>query len=148
MTFFPTRENCNPDNPEEAFLWMFVALPHVKGAPLMMPVEFYRLVSKRLWELGARPVEEPTLQWVPPMATDPNFMSSPGRWVPAGTGPVPSEEDEAASKVALLSNVQKAEVRAVLQRWMDGHPLPDSPAGRAVNELTEHQRDVVWKLLR
>ena len=70
MTFFPTRENCNPDNPEEAFLWMFVALPHVKGGPLMMPVEFYRLVSKRLWELGARPVEEPTLQWVAPMATE------------------------------------------------------------------------------
>lgn len=144
---FPTRENCDPNNPEEAFLWMFVALPHVKGAPLMMPVEFYRLVSKRLWDLGCRPTEEPTLRWVAPAATDPNFMFSPGRWVPVGDGAPSTEEDEARAKLDLLSNQQKAEVLSVLKRWVDGHPLPDTPAGKAVNDLTEHQRNIVLRVL-
>ena len=112
---FPTRENCNPEDPEEAFLWMFAALPGVKGAPLLMPVDYYRLVSKRLWELGCRPAAEPTLEWVPPSATDANWMTSPGRWVPAGTRPAPDGRQAAREAVDKLTAQQRYELLQVLR---------------------------------
>lgn len=59
MEDLPTRENCDPTNPEEAFLWMFVGLPGVNGASMIMGPDYYRQISKQLWELGARPAEEP-----------------------------------------------------------------------------------------
>lgn len=145
---FPTRENCNPNDPEEAFLWMFAALPHVRGAPLLMPVDYYRQVSKRLWELGARPVEEPTLEWVAPSANEPHWLTSPGRWVPAGQGPKRSESDLARDAVARMSRQQKAELRMALEDFADGKPLPDSPAGRVINTLSFEQREIVLSVLR
>lgn len=145
---FPTRDNCDPNDPEEAFLWMFAALPHVKGAPLIMPVEYYRAVSKRLWDLGARPVQEPTLEWVAPTATEPHWLTSPGRWVPAGTRPVRSEQDEAKDAVAKMSLQQKAELLKALEALEAGDTLPDTPAGRVVNTLSFHQREIVLSVLR
>lgn len=145
---FPTRDNCNPDDPEEAFLWMFAALPHVKGAPLIMPVEYYRAVSKRLWDLGARPAVEPALEWVAPTATEAHWLTSPGRWVPAGTGPKRSEEDEARTAIAQMSLQQRAELLKVLEALEAGGVIPDTPAGRVVNTLSFHQREVVLKVLR
>lgn len=145
---FPTRENCDPTNPEEAFLWMFAALPMVKGAPLIMPVEYYRAVSKRLWDLGCRPSEEPLLEWVAPTATEPHWLTSPGRWVPAGTSPKLTEEDEASRAVEKMSRQQKAELRVALEALACGDGLPDSPAGRVVNTLSFHQREVVLAVLR
>lgn len=145
---FPTRENCDPNNPREAFLWMFAALPHVKGAPLIMPISYYEDVSERLWELGARPVEEPTLEWVAPSATDPHWLTSPGRWVPAGSVPPRSEEQEAADAIAKMSMQQKAELLKVLEALEAGETLPDTPAGKVVNTLSFHQREVVLSVLR
>ena len=145
---FPTRENCDPTNPREAFLWMFVALPHVKGAPLIMPISYYEDVSERLWELGARPTEEPTLEWVPPSATEPHWLTSPGRWVPAGTGPKRTERDEAKDAVSRMSMQQKAELFKVLEALESGESLPDTPAGKVVNTLTFEQREVVLAVLR
>lgn len=145
---FPTRENCDPNDPEEAFLWMFAALPHVKGAPLIVPIEHYRDVSKRLWDLGARPVEDPVLEWVPPSATEPHWITSPGRWLPAGSGPKRTERDEAKDAVARMSMQQKAELFKVLQGLLDGEPLPDTPAGKVVNTLNFEQRDVLLEVLR
>jgi len=91
---------------------MFAALPHVRGAPLLMPIDYYRQVSKRLWDLGCRPVEEPTLEWVAPSATEPHWLTSPGRWVPAGSGPKRTEEDEAREAMTKMSRQQKAELCA------------------------------------
>lgn len=145
---FPTRENCDPTNPREAFLWMFAALPHVKGAPLIMPIAYYEDVSERLWDLGARPVADPVLEWVPPTATEPHWLTSPGRWVPAGTAPKRTEQDEARDAVARMSMQQKAELLKVLEALEEGKPLPDTPAGRVVNTLTFDQRDVVLSVLR
>jgi hypothetical protein len=144
---FPTRENCDPNNPEEAFLWMFAALPHVRGAPLIMPTEYYRQVSKRLWDLGSRPSEEPTLQWLPPSATEANWITSPGRWVSAGSV-VRTEEQEAADALAKMARQQKAELRMVLELWVEGKALPDTPAGKVANTLNEHQRGLSLNLLR
>lgn len=145
---FPTRANCDPTNPREAFLWMFAALPHVKGAPLIMPISYYEDVSERLWELGARPTVEPTLEWVAPSATEPNWITSPGRWVPAGQAPKRTERDEAQDAVSRMSMQQKAELFKALQALSDGEPLPDTPAGKVVNTLTFEQRDVVLEVLR
>lgn len=145
---FPTRENCDPTDPYEAFLWMFAALPMVKGAPLIMPVGYYREISKRLWDLGCRPVEEPTLEWVAPTANDPHWLTSPGRWVPAGTVPALSEEEQARQAVSKMSRQQQTELLAVLELDADGKPLPDSPSGIVANTLSFTQRDVVLKVLR
>ncbi len=145
---FPTRENCDPNDPSEAFLWMFAALPHVKGAPLIMPVEYYREISKRLWELGARPSAEPTLEWVAPTATEAHWLTSPGRWVPAGSSRKLSEEDEARRAVDRMSRQQKAELLKALTVLEAGGVLPDSPAGKVVNTLSFHQREVVLSVLR
>lgn len=112
---FPTRENCDPENPREAFLWMFAALPYVKGAPLIMPISYYEDVSQRLWDLGARPTEEPTLEWVAPTATEPNWATSPGRWVPAGTAPQRTGVQMAKDVVAVMSMQQRAELRQALE---------------------------------
>ena len=145
---FPTRANCDLKDPEEAFLWMFAALPHVRGAPLIMPMEYYRAVSKRLWDLGARPVEDPVLEWVPPSATEPHWLTSPGRWVPAGEGPKRTERQEAKDAVARMSLQQKTELLNVLEALEAGDPLPDTPSGRVVNTLSFEQREVVLSVLR
>ena len=145
---FPTRDNCDLTDPEEAFLWMFVALPHVKGAPLIMPIEYYRAVSKRLWDLGARPTEEPILEWVAPTATEPHWLTSPGRWVPAGSAPKRTERDQAQDAVAHMSLQQKAELLKVLETLEGGGVLPDTPAGRVVNTLSFEQREIVLDVLR
>lgn len=142
---FPTRDNCDPTDPEEAFLWMFAALPGVKGAPLLMPVDYYRLVSKRLWDLGCRPAAEPTLEWVPPSGNEPNWLTSPGRWVPAGSRPVLSEADQARAAMARMSSQQKHELLTVLEA---GEPFPDSPAGRVAVTLSDEQQTVVLSVLR
>jgi hypothetical protein len=141
---FPSRENCNPQDPEEAFLWMFAALPGVKGAPLIMPAEYYRQISKRLWDLGCRPVEEPTLEWVAPTATEPHWMTSPGRWVPAGSAPKTSEHDQARKSVEKMSLQQRAELLKELQADQPG----DTPSGRVVRCLTPRQRTVILEVLQ
>lgn len=145
---FPTRENCDPSDPEEAFLWMFAALPHVKGAPLIMPIEYYRAVSQRLWDLGARPAEEPTLEWIAPSASEPHWLTSPGRWVPAGSAPKRTDRDQARDAVANMSLQQKAELLKVLEGLEAGEVLPDTPAGRVVNTLSFEQREIVLSVLR
>jgi hypothetical protein len=78
---FPTKENCDPTNPYQAFLWMLVAMPYMKGAQLVLPVDYLQFVSKRLWDCGVRPVQEPTIKYQKPAATDPNWLTSPGTWV-------------------------------------------------------------------
>lgn len=110
---FPLRENCNPDNPEEAFLWMLVALPYQTGAQLVMPVEYLQLISKRLWDCGARPTAEPIIKYRPPSGSEPNWMSAPGRWVKASDpDPKPNPVRQA---VAALTMQQRAELLAELQ---------------------------------
>lgn len=140
---FPLRENCDPTDPEEAFLWMFAALPGVKGAPLIMPIDYYRLVSRRLWELGCRPVEEPTLEYVRPTGNEPNWMTSAGSWVPAGQAPKRTEEQQAREAVEAMTAQQQHELRVALTEGAD----PATPAGRVVASMTERQRNIVRAVL-
>lgn len=93
---FPLRENCDLTDPHQAFLWMLVALPHQEGGPLLMPVSYLRYISKRLWDCGARPVEEPTIRYEPPTGVEPNQFRAPGRWVDVDT---PQVQERAVVRV-------------------------------------------------
>lgn len=110
---FPTRENCDLTNPDEAFLWMLVALPYQEGGQLVMPIPYLKMVSRRLWECGARPMEEPTIRYEPPTGVEPNWMTSPGSWVPADSPP--QRRYTAKDVVAKLNGQQKAEFRDALE---------------------------------
>lgn len=142
---FPTRENCDSTNPEEAFLWMLVALPGQNGAPVMFPtIDYMRLVSKRLWELGARPVEQPMWEYARPSAADPHWLTSPGRWVKAGsTSQADRDRREVESSVALMGHAQKVDLHKALQADANGEPLPDTQAGQVVATLDEYQKQLI-----
>lgn len=95
----PTFHNCDPDDPEEHFLPAFTALPGMRGAPLLMPTEYWRLVSKRLWDLGYRQVEPPTLKYRPPVGRMDGFAVT-GEWV--SVDEPDTEEDRIAQVVAQI----------------------------------------------
>lgn len=145
---FPRRENCDPTNPYHAFLWMLVALPGQNGASLVMPVDYLQLVSKRLWDLGCRPVEEPTLVWVAPTGNEPNWMTTPGKWVPAGSVLDVSEEDRAKAAIEKMSIQQRGELYIALERWELGLDIPNTPAGDVSQTLSDDQKRIVLSVLR
>lgn len=108
----PTRENCDLTNPRQAFLWMFTAPPGMQGAPLMMPTEYWELMSWRQWVLGARPVEEPTQKWQAPVNMAANAWMAAGKWVPLDT-PEP-ERKTVAEAMRDLPDADKAMIRAAV----------------------------------
>lgn len=110
---FPIRDNCDPTDPEEAFLWMLVGLPGLKGAPLLLPVQHLRAVSRRLWDCGARPVEEPVIKYRPPRAGDPHWLLSPGTWADIND-PDPEEVFDVRKFVAELPLRQRQQLAAAL----------------------------------
>lgn len=147
-TFVPTRQTCNLQDPEEALLWMWVALPHVRGGPMLLSEVAHRKDSKHLWELGVRPVEEPILEYVPVSAAQHDWATSAGTWVPVGS--VSADERDyrdLKSGMARLGQVQKAELRTALQANREGRPLPESKASAVVRGLTPKQRVMAWELL-
>ncbi|MET7772442.1 DUF2744 domain-containing protein [Nocardia sp. NPDC005366] len=121
---FPIRDNCDPTDPEEAFLWMLVGLPGLKGAPLLLPIQHLRAVSRRLWDCGARPTEEPVIKYRPPRAGDPHWLLSPGTWSDADE-PEPEEVFDVRKFVADLPLRQRQQLAAAL--GLTG-TVPDQPA--------------------
>ncbi|MBM4592227.1 DUF2744 domain-containing protein [Prescottella equi] len=94
----PTRENCDLDDPEEMFWWMLVSLPELKGALAILPFVYYRLVSKRLHDCGARlkcdhcgHMAEPTIKLRLPQ-TEEAWITGAGKWVPADEPDPPRTE--------------------------------------------------------
>lgn len=109
---FPTRENCDLDNPKEMFLWMLVALPGVRGAQLVMPISYNMAVSEHLHECGARIAADPIKKYQAPSANEPHWMTSPGKWVPLDT---PETKPHPAREVlGKLTSLQKAELLKAL----------------------------------
>lgn len=124
---FPLRENCDPKNPYQAFLWMLVALPYQTGGPMAFPTDYMQFVSKHEWDLGAHSwdylvsiadengmihvsqLHEPTKKYQPPLATDANWMTSPGRWVPIDT-PDNDPRRPVEQAVDTLTHQQQAEL--------------------------------------
>lgn len=90
---FPTLDNCDLDNPEEHLLWMLVGLPGMKGAPLPFPVEYLRVISAHLYACGARfHPELQTIKYRKPTNATPNWLVSPGDWVPMEAPDDPADE--------------------------------------------------------
>lgn len=114
---FPTRENCDPNNPYQAFLWMLVAMPYMKGAQLVLPVDYLQFVSKRFWDCGVRQVEEPTIKYQKPLNTDANWLTSPGSWVSVDA-PDRDQRRPVEKAVDGLVNQQQAELAEELFRRM------------------------------
>ena len=111
---FPTKENCDPTNPYQAFLWMLVALPYQKGAQLVLPVDYLQFVSKRLWDCGARPAEAPTVKYQKPAATDPNWLTSPGTWVDVDA---PDRDQGRPAEVAVNSLQSQQQAELMKELW-------------------------------
>lgn len=105
----PTRDNCDLTDPYEMFLWCFVALPYVRGGPLIMPMDYYQLVSKRLHDVGLMltcencgHTKEPTLAYRQPGPDDPDWATTPGEWLP-----VPTPVDEQAALAVPMMTTQQ-----------------------------------------
>ena len=131
---FPTRENCDPANPYEAYLWALVAFPYQQGAQLVMPVDYLQFVSKRLWDCFGPPNPEwqPLIRYQKPLNTDPNALTSPGSWVPADA-PVRDERRPVEVAVDSLINQQRSELADELVSRMSPERLKAS--------LTDEQRE-------
>lgn len=112
---FPLRENCDPNNPYQFALWALVAMPGQNGGQLVMPVQYLQLVSKRLWDLGFRQVEPPKLKYRKPSATEPHWMTSPGRWVDVND-PDADPRPPARQAVDSITITQRAELFAELYK--------------------------------
>lgn len=116
---FPTRENCDLADPKEMFLWTLAALPGMRGAQLVMPISYNMVISEHLHECGARlkcdncgHTAEPIKKYQPPEASEPHWMTSPGKWVPIDapeTKPHP-----ARAVLGKLTAMQKAELLEAL----------------------------------
>lgn len=60
MSRLPTIDNCDPEDPREAFQWAFVALPFAGSTPLMVDPNIRPEWSQLFWDLGFR--HHPELQ--------------------------------------------------------------------------------------
>ncbi|PTR42023.1 uncharacterized protein DUF2744 [Rhodococcus sp. OK611] len=115
----PQRENCDLDDPEEMFWWMFVSLPELKGALAMLPFVYYRLVSKHMHDCGARlkcdncgHMAEPTQKLRLP-ETEAHWMTGAGKWVPI------DEPDPPRMEAKDLVRKMPQELRAELDQALD-----------------------------
>lgn len=122
---FPTVDNCDLTDPKEMFLWMFVALPGVRGAQLVMPIEYLMAVSEHMYECGARLSAPAVKKYQPPASGDAHWMTSPGRWVSLDT---PDENlHPARAALGQLTSQQKAEVLQILLE--EQAEMPDGSSG-------------------
>lgn len=88
----PLQQDCDPENPEEAFLWMFSSLPGLEQqAPMLVPPQIARGWSKRMWDAGARfNAELQTIKYIPPSSQAHWMEGAGGTWVPIDQ-PLPPE---------------------------------------------------------
>ncbi|RVW03004.1 translation initiation factor IF-2 N-terminal domain-containing protein [Rhodococcus xishaensis] len=128
---FPTSENCDITVPEEAWLPALMAIPGIKGAPMPFPVEYLKVLSKRLYEYGGPPnVEVRTTWYHPPRSGDLSPMFAAGEW--KDHPPDPNEAQGIDLKS--LSKVMQDEVRRQALE-LDGESTPPrEPAPATVTE--------------
>ncbi|QGJ92016.1 hypothetical protein SEA_KEELAN_52 [Gordonia phage Keelan] len=105
----PTVKNCDPTDPEEAFLPYYMGMPNQRGAGMPFPKSYLRLMSRQMWEAGCRPpgfpcpncggaIAEPTIKYLkPPMTGNAeHWATNPGQWVPIET---PEPEVDSVDKI-------------------------------------------------
>ncbi|WP_225725453.1 MULTISPECIES: DUF2744 domain-containing protein [unclassified Nocardia] len=104
----PLHENCNPNKPDEAFLWALVCLPGQQRAPLTVHPDVLRKWSKHLWELGFRHYPElQTKEYHPPAGGVGQWLNGPGQWLPKGT---PKAAHSTAPNMADLTAHERARI--------------------------------------
>ena len=103
---FPTQEVADPTDPADFAVWVFAGMPHMKGAPLGMPVWYLRELSKRLWDAGFR--HHPELQTIkyrrPHAGQGVGMLTAAGEWVPIDE-PDPTEQDAADALIAAMQQL-------------------------------------------
>lgn len=125
----PTRDTCDLGNPRQRFLWMFTAAPGQRGAPLIMPIDFYEGQSYHMCALGAGIVSEPGLKWLPPTRMVENWWSAQGDWV--GLDAPEPPRTTMADIVAKLPQQDRAELRELITNQLGVEDVadPSTPAG-------------------
>lgn len=78
---------------------MFVALPGVVGAPLVMGPNYYREIAIHMLEAGARVVAEPIKTYTPP-----EDLRSAGMWVYSNPDDAPEDPLERFKRLAEEEN--------------------------------------------
>lgn len=143
----PLPENCDLDNPRQRFLWMFTGMPGVKGAPMLMPTEFWETQSWRMCVLGAGIVGEPGLKYQPG-SNMANAWTATGRWAPLDEPDPPRMTVEQVMDG--LSHADRAEVKGyVLERMGLSGDIPDVPDGKyRVSDLAVRLNVPVDDLIR
>ncbi|MBF6449033.1 MULTISPECIES: phage gene 29 protein family protein [Nocardia] len=128
----PTYDDCDPNNPHEAFTWALVGLPGPRNAPLMVHPDVLRQWSKHLWDLGFRhDPQAQTKEYHHPARGVTHWLNGSGRWVPAGT-PAPAEVS--APDMAQLTADERAHVvqqlreSGELAHLVDARDLPPNLA--------------------
>lgn len=132
----PLQQDLNMSDPEEMFLWMLVGMPGMEEqAPLMMPPQILRKVSKRLYDAGARwHPEEQTIKYVPPAGQEHWLAGSGGRWVPIDEKLPP---EDTAPDISHLSLGEKREL--VKKLHAEGHlPAEALDPEQDVAEVSNH----------
>ena len=108
----PRVETADFDDPEQHAAWALAGLPHMRGAPLAVPLFMLRAISKRLWDCGFRYHPElRTIKYRPPhTGQGVGMLSSAGEWVPIDDpDPTPDTPDVAAT-LAALPDAQKQQI--------------------------------------
>ncbi|MGW4371038.1 phage gene 29 protein family protein [Nocardia takedensis] len=104
----PAQQDCDQDNPEDAFVWAFVGLPGPRNGPMLVPQQQLRKWSRHLWELGFRHhPEHQELEYHPATPEGEHWLFQAGSWVPVGTPRPPSTGE---LSVADLSAAERQEL--------------------------------------
>lgn len=109
----PSQEECNQNDPEDAFVWAFVGLPGPRNGPMLVPQQVLGKWSKHLWDLGFRHhPQEQMLEYHPAVPGSEHWISQAGNWVPVGT---PRPPEVTVGSVADLSIDERRELVRQLQ---------------------------------
>ncbi|MFD7046047.1 translation initiation factor IF-2 N-terminal domain-containing protein [Rhodococcus jostii] len=114
----PTSDNCDPNNPEEAWLPALVAIPGIAGAPLPLPIEYLKILATRLWDYGGPPNPDAQSTWYhPPRSGDISPMFAAGQWKDH-----PPEDTPGIDLTSLSKALQDEVRRQALE--LEGPPAP------------------------
>ncbi|MFB7719330.1 DUF2744 domain-containing protein [Nocardia sp. NPDC056100] len=102
----PLHEDCDPDNPSDAFIWALVGLPGPRNSPLLVHPDVLRKWSKHLWDLGFRHYpEHQSKEYHPPARGVTHWLNGAGQWADKGT---PRPPETTAPDVAQLTTDERA----------------------------------------
>lgn len=137
----PSQEECDPNNPEEHFLWALRNMPSFAGSGVVTHSGFLRVWSKHLWEAGfvhcdylARLADEngnihvdklpkQQIRFQEAFRGPHHTYNNAARWVRA---------NEPAPKPYVIPNIQEMTTQEkyalAYQLKQDGVEIPDPPA--------------------